>query len=104
MCLLRGGAAACRAAGVPAGHLLAVDREGAAGGGIPAFARRRHVAPPGLAGGALRGGRRRVDPLPASMAGADADPGAPLGRPGLRPPRQDARALARRLPQVPGRC
>lgn len=98
--LWRGGAPVCRATGVEADRLLAVDGEGAV---VAAY---RHSDGVGMlrrqvwldARCAVAG--ERLDPLPPDMAGADEDPGAPLGRSSLRPPRQDAAALARQLSRL----
>lgn len=98
--LWRDGAPACRAEGVEADRLLAVDGEGAV---VAAYS---HSDGTGM----LRQQvwldaqcdvvDERIAPLPAGVADAQSDPGAPLGRATLRALHPDPTELAQRLSAV----
>lgn len=98
--LWRDGAPVCRAEGVEADRLLAVDGQGAV---VTAYS---HSDGTGM----LRQQfwldaqcgvvDERIGPLPDGVADAESDPGAPLGRGTLRPLHPDRHELARRLSAV----
>ena len=98
--LWRDGARVCRADGVEADRLLAVDGEGAVvtayshSDGVGAL--RRQVWLDAQCGVA----DERIAPLPDGVAGSASDPGAPLGRSTLRPLHQDTPALARQFSEL----
>lgn len=94
--LWRDGKAVCRVQDFDADRLLAVDAEGAV---VTSYT---HSDGVGMVrhqfwvDAACRVTQSRTDPMPASVDNADADPGAPLVRASLAPPRQLPGSMSRK--------
>ena len=98
--LWRDGARACSADAVEADRLLAIDAQGAVvagythSDGVGMLRRQVWLGPDCAVVEA------RLDPVPAGVNDAEADPGAPLGRASLRRVHEPAGALAQRMAGV----